>query len=242
MKCKLLPAVIFALTLMAGGCKSSSAPQDKQQETQQESAGFRDIFDGKTLTGWKGDTSYWRVEDGNIVGQSTPENPIKTNTFLIWQDGQPEDFELMAQVRISKDGNSGIQYRSEAVPDVPNGLKGYQSDIDGTNVYSGINYEERGRGILAQRGQRTVLESGKEPQVIETFASGDSLKTVIKNGDWNDMHVIVKGNNMKHYLNGVLMSEVTDNDSTNRKFKGVIGLQAHAGAPMMVEYRNIKIK
>ncbi|MBL7699498.1 MAG: DUF1080 domain-containing protein, partial [Chitinophagaceae bacterium] len=198
--------------------------------------------DGKTLSGWKGDASVWKVEDNTIVGETTAENPIKSNTFLIYEKSKPSDFELVAEFRISATGNSGIQYRSTSVDSIPFTLKGYQADIDGGNVYTGQNYEERGRGFLAKRGENATLEKGKEPQITSMIADPDSLKSLIKAGDWNEIRIIAKGNTIRHFINGILMSEVTDNDGRLRKKKGLIGFQVHAGPPMKVEYRNIRIK
>lgn len=209
---------------------------------QHSDAGFKKIFDGKTLTGWSGDPKHWKVENGNIVGEITASDPIKANTFLIWQGGKPGDFELKAEFKISKVGNSGIQYRSELVDGVPYGLKGYQADIDGENVYTGQNYEERGRGFLAKRGENVVLEDGKEPMVKSMIANGDSLKSFVKEEGWNEIRIIARGNHLRHYINGKLMSEVVDNDKSKQKFNGLLGLQAHAGMIMKVQYRNIYIK
>jgi hypothetical protein len=208
---------------------------------QHSEASFKKIFDGKTLKGWKGDPVYWRVENNTIIGQTTPEKPLTTNTFLIYDNGQPGDFEFTAEFRISAEGNSGVQYRSEMVEGIPFALKGYQADIDGENVYTGQNYEERGRGFLAKRGEEAVLESGKDPQIVATIADADSLKSLIKKEGWNEVRIVAKGNHLRHYINGVLMSDVTDNDENARKMKGLIGLQVHAGHPMKVEYRNLRI-
>lgn len=208
---------------------------------QHREASFKKIFDGKTLKDWKGDPTYWRVENNTIVGQTTPEKPLTTNTFLIYDNGQPGDFEFKAEFKISAQGNSGVQYRSEMVEGIPFALKGYQADIDGDNVYTGQNYEERGRGFLAKRGEEAVLETGKEPRIVAKIADPDSLKSLIKKEGWNEIRIVVKGNHLRHYINGVLMSDVTDNDTAARKMKGLIGLQVHAGHPMKVEYRNLRI-
>jgi hypothetical protein len=204
--------------------------------------GFRKMFDGTSLNGWKGDHSVWRVEDNVIIGETKAEHPITSNTFLIYEKSQPSDFEMVAEFRISSSGNSGIQYRSTTVDSIPFTLKGYQADIDGGNVYTGQVYEERGRGFLAKRGENAVLEKGKDPVITGTIANADSLKMQIKENDWNEIRIIAKGNRLRHFINGVLMSEVTDNDGKLRKMKGLIGFQVHAGPPMKVEYRNIRIK
>lgn len=204
--------------------------------------GFVQIFDGKTLNNWEGDPTYWKVENGMLTGTVTPETILKRNTFIIWRGGLTSDFELKVEYRITEGGNSGINYRSVEIPDLPFALKGYQADIDGANLYTGQNYEERGRTFLALRGQKVILETDKKPVIVSTPASSDSLKQFIKNNDWNQVHLIVKGNKMQHFINGVLMSEVTDNDTINRKMEGLLGVQVHVGPPMKVEYRNFLLK
>ena len=210
--------------------------------------GFVPMFDGKTLNGWEGDPTYWRAENGEIIGEITPATIIKVNTFLIWKGGHPADFELTVNYRISERGNSGVNYRSVRVDSLPYALKGYQADIDGKNKYnlgypkySGQNYEERGRQFLALRGQRTVIENGK-PRVLDSLGTqADLLKSINYDG-WNELHIIAIGNNMKHYINGKLMSEVTDNDPAGRKMDGLIGVQVHQGPPMKIEYKDFMIK
>ena len=118
------------------------------------------IFDGTSLAGWEGKPEFWRVENGAIVGETTAEKPTKGNTFLIWRQGLVDDFELVLQYRLTG-GNSGIQYRSKDFGDFVVG--GYQADFEAGATYSGILYEERGRGILCQRGQRaTIAADGKK--------------------------------------------------------------------------------
>ena len=222
---------IFTLAFIISGCKAQHSKDD-----------FKKIFNGTSLEGWKGDTKVWKVVDNAIVGENTAENPIPSNTFLIYDNDQPGDFELVADFRISASGNSGIQYRSATVDSLPFTLKGYQADFDGNNVYTGQNYEERGRGFLAKRGEVAVLEKDSEPQITSMIANPDSLKSLIRSGDWNEIRIVAKDNRLRHFINGNLMSDVTDNDANKRKLKGLIGFQVHAGPPMKVEYRNIRIK
>jgi hypothetical protein len=203
--------------------------------------GFESIFDGKTLKGWDGDPAAWRVENGVILGESTAEKPLKANTFLIWRGGQPKDFELKLEFRLNST-NSGIQYRSVELPDVGKWvLKGYQADIDFQNQFTGQLYEERGRGFLALRGQATQIQPGKK-RLIANLKSGDDLKAVIKVNDWNQFHVIARGNILTHIMNGQLMAEAIDDDPQNRAMGGLIGFQMHVGPPMKVEFRNIWLK
>ena len=236
----LLALIIFSFT----------TPDPKQPDKD----GFTQIFDGKTLNGWEGDSTYWRAENGEIIGEITAATLVKHNTFLIWQGGLTANFELKVEYRISENGNSGINYRSEEVKDVPYALRGYQSDIDGKNQYTGQNYEERGRCIIAYRGQKVMLpnvagsieslvrnNAWTASILVSTLGNPDSLKSHINKG-WNECHLIVKGNHMQHFINGILMSDVTDNDTANRKFTGLLGIQVHVGPPMKVEYRNFRIK
>ncbi len=222
--------------------------------------GFVRIFNDSTLEQWDGNTTYWRVENGNLVGEITPENLLKSNTFIIWKGGNPTDFELKTEFRISENGNSGINYRSERLDTIPYALRGYQADIDGKNRYTGQNYEERKRTTLAYRGEIAVVTPQVNPntpgsmytnilnnawqsrEITGDLGQTDSLRSKIRANDWNECHLIIKGNRLKHYINGILMSEVIDNDSINRKFSGKLGMQVHVGPPMKVEYRNIRIK
>src|SRR5258708_26024758 len=117
--------------------------------------GFLKIFDGMTLKDWDGDPRYWRVENGCIVGEVTPQTLLKQNTFIIWRGGVTRDFEIKVEYRISAQGNSGINYRSTDVEGTSYAMRGYQFDLDGEdrnkNVlrYTGQNYEERARTCLA---------------------------------------------------------------------------------------------
>jgi len=241
------------LFLILVGYKMADNTEIKQK-------GFVQIFDGKTLNGWQGDSAYWRVENGHIVGEITPETLLKRNSFLIWRGGMPADFELTLEFKITQAGNSGINYRSEELKDIPFALKGYQLDIDGANRYTGQNYEERGRTTLAYRGQKTIITAQNSDNAIGTLQSkiknnawtdltvtgtlgeSDALLQKIKSEDWNTCRLVAKGNRLQHYINGVLMSDVTDNDKINRKSKGMLGMQVHVGPPMKVEYRKIMIK
>lgn len=203
--------------------------------------GWQTIFDGKTLDGWDGNPDFWRVEDGTITGQTTADKPTKGNTFIIWRKGETADFELKLEYKIIG-GNSGIQYRSFEVPDNKWVIGGYQADFEAGDTYSGINYGERFRGILALRGQKTVVGSDHKPKVVETFGDTKEIQTKIKKEDWNSYHVTAKGFTFTHKINDVTTSICTDEDTEQRRAKGLLALQLHAGPPMKVQFRNIKIK
>jgi hypothetical protein len=207
--------------------------------------GFASMFDGESLDGWQGDPKYWRVADGIMTGEITPETVIKSNTFLIWQGGTPEDFELKVDYRISPSGNSGINYRSVVVPDSVTpankfAMRGYQCDIDGKNLYTGNNYEEKGRLFLAQRGDVTHVTGARIPIVLSRVGDNKELASLLSDG-WNSIHLMVRHNAMIHNINGRLMS-VTIDDDPARERRGLIGVQVHVGPPMKIEYRNWRIK
>lgn len=206
-----------------------------------DTTGFESIFDG-TMKGWDGNPDFWRAEGGALVGETTAANPLKMNTFLIWRGGAPGDFELKLEYKMSAT-NSGIQYRSVELPDAGKWvLKGYQADIDFDNRFTGQLYEERGRGFLAMRGQAAHIAEGARPRVIGNLRNGDELKSVIKSGGWNQVHIIARGNTLVHILNGEVMAVAIDEDTPNRSAGGLIGFQIHVGPPMKVEFRNIFLK
>ena len=242
---------IFLIILsFVSSCSSSRTPNSTGNN------GYHLIFDGKALDGWEYDPVYWRVEKGVLIGEITPSTLLKRNSFIIKKDFVTRDFDLKVEYRVSSLGNSGINYRSEPIDSLPHAMCGYQADIDGQNLYTGQNYEERGRTTLAYRGQKVILNTPEGSTLLKdniknnawthtmvtgSLGSADSLKGRIS-GDWNEYHLIVKGSRLLHYINGVLMSDVTDNDTVNRKFSGSLGVQVHVGPPMKIEYRNFRIK
>lgn len=207
--------------------------------------GFQSIFDGKSLSGWDGDPDFWRVEDGEIVGETKADHQPKQNTFLIWRGAKPGDFEFRMQYKLTgAQANSGLQYRSVELPDVAKWvLKGYQADIDVAQTYTGQLYEERGRTFLALRGQISYIPEGGKPGSIGSTGDSNELKGFIHANDWNDLHVIARGNTLIHILNGHVMSVTIDDDKSGRKMDGVIGIQLHkTTAAMKMEVKNVRIK
>ena len=206
----------------------------------QADEGFKNIFNGHDLKGWKGNPELWSVEDGAITGRTTAEKPIEFNTFLIWDDGEVADFVLELDYKMIG-GNSGIQYRSKVLNEKDFVVGGYQADIDATLKYAGINYEEKGRGILAQRGERvTISESGEKK--IERFADAEELGKKIRSEKWNHYRVVAHGHTLSHYINDTLMSEVIDNQTEKAASKGVLAFQVHRGPPMLIQFKNIRLK
>jgi len=228
--------------LLASGDSILVAEQIFPEPATNDVAGFTQIFDGKTLNGWEGNPKYWRVGNGCLVGEITPETLLKTNSFIIWRGGLTRDFELKVEYRVTARGNSGINYRSVELPGLPYVMRGYQADIEGQDRWTGQNYEERGRTFLALRGQVVRVEEGKRPQIIGSCGDSKELQSSVKKEDWNEYHLIARGNVLLHMLNGHLMSVVIDEDAKNRKFEGQLGVQVHVGPPMKIEYRNFRLK
>ena len=244
----LLAVTIFGIQ----SCKNKSDSKEKEPT-------FQSIFNGENLDGWNGDPTYWRVENGILTGEVTPETILKRNSFIIYENQQPENFELKLEYRVSESGNSGINYRSKIIDNVSFALRGYQCDIDGKNKYTGQNYEEKKRTTLAYMGETVTIPQMPDSipksnirknvkrncwqtrTITETKAKSD-LKSNVKANDWNTVHLIIKDNIMQHYINGVLFSAVTDLDAINSSTKGYIGVQVHVGPPMKIEYRNIRLK
>lgn len=243
--------LVFIIAFTA--CKSGENISKNSNE-------FQPIFNGENLEGWNGDKTYWSVKDGILIGEVTPETILKRNSFIIYEKEQPTNFELKLEYRISTSGNSGVNYRSEKITNKPFALRGYQSDIDGKNKYTGQNYEEKKRTTLAYIGEKVTIEHMPDSipsnnirknvkrncwqtrNVVASLGDKKELKASIKNNDWNTMRIIVKGNQMQHFVNGVLMSDLTDLDIQNSSKTGFIGVQVHTGPPMKVEYKNFKLK
>ena len=205
--------------------------------------GFVPIFDGETLDGWDGNPEIWSVEDGAITGRTSAEKPLTSNTFCIWRDGEVGDFVLRLDMKM-EGGNSGIQYRSFEKPDEWGQwvIGGYQADFESGDNFSGILYGEKFRGILARRGQRTVIGDDHKPTVVEQFADAADLQQYINKDGWNSYEIRAQGFTFTHIINGHVMCEVTDEDEAERLSSGLVALQCHVGPPMKVQFRNIRLR
>lgn len=216
-------------------------------------AGEKQLFNGKDLSGWKGQPEFWSVQDGALTGKTTDETKVKENTFLIWQDGEVSDFELTFKYKIvdakgesNGFGNSGVQYRSKVVKPEYSVVAGYQADFECGKTYSGILYEEKGRGILAKRGEKVVIHEGdapNKPKIEKTGEVGvsDEIQAAIKPADWNEYKIVAKGNHLQHFINGKQTVDVTDETAVGAK-SGILALQLHAGSPMTVQFKDIVLK
>jgi hypothetical protein len=210
--------------------------------------GFKKVFNGIDLAGWDGNPKLWSVKDGAITGQTTAANPAKGNTFLIWTNGTVGDFELRCSFRLVPGdsqgfANSGIQYRSKVLDAANWVVGGYQADMEAGPTYTGILYEERmTRGIMAACGERVVWDKEGKKQVVGSVGNAAEIQGAIRKGDWNNYVIIAKGNHLQQFINGKQTVDVTDDCEAKRAMTGVLALQLHAGPPMMVQFRDIRLK
>jgi hypothetical protein len=250
-------------------------------------AGFAQIFDGITLSGWDGNPAVWKVENGAIVGTSTVEKPTGT-TFIIWRGGEPADFEMKVELKQEGvTGNTGIQYRSLNItptfgrgpggaggggrgasgagggrgagalggsgggrgrgPVIQNDprwdLSGYQADFDFVNRFSGQLVDTSStRFILTPRGAMVDSQEGMKGRLVGSLGNVDELAGYVKINDWNQYHLIIKGNTLIHILNGHVMAITLDNDAKLRTMKGLIGFQIESNGDSKVSFRNIWLK
>jgi hypothetical protein len=232
--------------------------------------GWTQIFDGKTLNGWDGPPDVWHVEDGSIVGVSSPEHPSGT-TNIIWRGGEVGNFMLKVEMKLEGSGaNGGIQYRSQNVPPKKRAipatltdeqkqrlqqnqslsqqhakwnLTGYQADFDYSNRYTGQLYEQDSdRGIIAWRGQMVITEPGKPHRLLASLGDPDALKAFIKAGEWNQYEIIADGHTFSHILNGHVMAVLIDTDPKYYQAKGLLAFEIEGPGNLKISHRNVWLK
>lgn len=206
--------------------------------------GFVALFNGKDLTGWVGDTELWSVEDGAITGKTNGPDHLAYNKFLIWDgDGKGgnvvADFELRCEFRLEGKNNSGVQYRS--VHDKKRGdwvVVGYQADIHSNPPFVGMLYDEKGRGIVAKRGEKVVI--GADGKKTPTALDGELAPVDVT--QWHQLTIIARGNRLIHQLDGKVACEIIDHQEAERELSGIIALQVHRGEAMKAQFKNIQLK
>jgi len=204
--------------------------------------GFVAIFDGKSLENWSGSDELWSVVDGAITGTTTTETGLKKNQFLTWTGGELEDFELRLKFKIA-DGNSGIQFRSKSVGEADEfRVHGYQADIDSKMRYMGILYEEGGRGILAERSKKVEITADGKKKEVGTTGDDEKIVEAINAAGWNDYVIRVQGNHIVQSINGQVCVDVTDHQESAAAKSGILALQIHVGPPMVVQFKDIRLK
>jgi len=201
-------------------------------------AGFMTLFNGKDLTGWDGKPGWWTVQDGALTAESTPDKPCRVCNYLTWRDGQPADFELLADFKLSGKGNSGIQIRSEPRPSWD--TYGYQADMTGDGELIGFVYHHK-YALIAGRGTKAIFTADNKSTVAQINDPAALLKHY-KLDDWNQYRVVCDGPDITLYINGVLMCQITDHRVAEAARHGLIALQMHPGPPMKIQFKNIRLK
>ena len=136
-----------------------------------------------------------------------------------------------------------VQFRSKEVANKKWVISGYQADFDAAGGWTGTLYEEKGRGILAKRGNEVVIEAdGKKKSVGKTAEEKEIVAAIKKGDEWNDYTIIAEGNKIVQKLNGVVTVKVVDHQEEKRAMTGLLALQLHAGPPMKVQFKDIRVK
>ena len=221
--------------------------------------GYVQLFDGKSLQGWDGDPSIWRVEEGAIVGESTLEKP-SANSYITYRGFTGKNFDLKLEIKVEKGGGSGIQYRSktgvpwlalrpgQAQPNLNWMDTGLQADFwypvsPRTSTFTGQIYSENTPlRIIAWRGQVVHMDPGKPPRLVANIADREALGGYVRINDWNQYLIIARGGALIHILNGHLMAVLVDDDPNSpNNVSGEIGIEIE-GAPSKVSVRDIWVK
>jgi hypothetical protein len=224
-----------------------------------EHEGYVSLFDGKTLKGWDGNPKFWRVEDGAIVGESTPQNP-SGNSYIVYRDMTAKDFTLKFEIKVEGTGGSGFQYRSKTgipwlAPISPKVtanvgpvnlswmLTGPQADFwPAAQYWTGQFYSENTpMRIEAWRGEVVEGSGLAKKQLMGDIGDIDELGKLVKKDDWNEYTVIARGGTFIQILNGQLMAVMVDDDpqSSNNQ-PGLFGIEIEATTKVSV--RNIWVK
>jgi hypothetical protein len=208
---------------------------------------FVPLFDGKTLDGWHvlpaSRTADWSVRDGAIVGASQGQG-----SYLMWKDEALADFELKLSYRFRTPGNSGIQVRAQPATARGHRMTGYHADIgdvtSGPGVLGAWDYwanQGAPRGdYLVARGQRVRIDENGRKHF--SAVGGAVTPPDIKDRDWNEVHLVARGNRLFFTINGKMASEVIDEEKARFLEKGGIGLQLHTGKPMTIDFKDLRLK
>jgi hypothetical protein len=210
----------------------------------------RDLFNGKDLAGWDGNSKYWSVIDGALSQKGDPTIANNASCNLTWKDGTVGDFELTLKVRCQGGTNAGVFYRAfltGGTADGP-GVNGYQLDLDaGQRQRLGGLYESGLRSELGKAGQKVKVKDHSDVKKANIEAQdnalpeGAALAKNLKLGDWNDIRIVARGNKIEHYLNSKLVLELTD-EGHGRLNEGIIGFEGQTKSGSTVQFKDIRVK
>ncbi len=199
--------------------------------------GFKSLFNGKDLTGWDGNPELWKVENGEIVGTTTGPEQLKYNQFLIWRGGVLKNFELRVKVKQSGN-NTGIQYRSREFPETGKwSVGGYQCDIHPAAPNNAMVYGEKWGGILAQNGQRVVIDPEGKKWLV-----GEHEPVRVDIAEWHEYTVTAQGNHLVHKIDGRMTIDLLDFGTKTQALEGLLAFQLHRGPAMTVQIKDVMLK
>jgi hypothetical protein len=253
-----LDAEQLAWLAASGGSYGQGGFTEPEPMSFNDHRGYVPLFDGTSLKGWDGNPKFWRVENGAIVGESTPQNP-SGNTYIAYRDVVAKDFTLKFEMKIEGDGGSGLQYRSKTgIPwsrPIPANvtanvgpvnlnwmMTGPQADFWPSRIYTGQFYSENTpMGIMAYRGEVVEGAGLGARRLMGTIGDRTALGSLVKANDWNEYTVIARGGTFIHIVNGQLMAVMVDDDpdSSNNQ-PGIFGIEIEATTKVSV--RNIWLK
>lgn len=221
------------------------------------SGGWKSLFDGSTLKGWDGPMDVWRVENGAIVAQAKAEDRLPP-VYLFWAGGDLKNFEFKTEIKLEgQGGNSGVQFRAARLGKIEKKYsewesRGYQADYDYINDQTGSLIEccmGPRRGVPPRPDKagmgfavRTALTENGKPTVIGSLGDPDELRRLIRVADWNELHVVARGDTMMYFINGHLMSALIDDNPKMFVDHGEICIQLEGSGDRKVSYRNIWLK
>jgi len=255
---KLAPAQIAAFLEMGGSFSGIGFTQPDPYNFDDHD-GYVSLFDGVSLKGWDGNPRFWRVENGAIVGESTPENP-SGNSYIAYRDLVAKDFTLKFEIKVVGTGGSGLQYRSKTgipwLSNIPDNvtanvgpvnlawmMTGPQADFwPASKDWTGQFYSENTpMRILAWRGQVVEGAGLARKQLMGNIGDREALGRLAKMDDWNQYIVIARGGTLIQIVNGQLMAVMVDDDpeSSNNQ-PGMFGIEIEATTKVSV--RNIWVK
>lgn len=212
----------------------------------QDNIKWENLFDGKTLNGWKQiqGTAKYEVKDGTIVGTTVLNSP---NSFLA-TDKNYGDFILELDFKVDEGLNSGIQFRSKTDKNYKDGIvNGYQVEIDpAQTAYTKTpeNYNAKGEVIAAGKEPRSWtggIYDEKRRGWLNDLTRNEAARKAFKPGEWNHFRIEASGYRIYTWINGVLAASLVDDMTPS----GFIGLQVHATTeknPMQVSWKNIRIQ
>jgi 3-keto-disaccharide hydrolase len=208
------------------------------------------LFDGRSLTGWEGDSAVWRVVDSAVVGGSL-EKPIRQDEFLC-TTAEFDNFELRVSARLKGTGqNAGVSFRAQRVPG-SNQVGGYQADIGFTagrtiarlsnTVPNDLErpYPLWGSLLDEYRPEAFRYPNPAQPYRLIAVAARDIVERTLRPNDWNEIVVFAVGPRIRLQLNGTTTVEFVEKERV--PVGGKLCLQTHNGSPLEAWFRSLTIR